>query len=407
MLKISRQKGIEKILNNNLCIGCGLCQSYLGKDKCTMEIKNGFYFPRLLKETSSKENKDIYNLCPAIHVEANSPQKVWGDLERVYEGWSNDNNIRYKASSGGFITAIAIYLLETGQVDGILHVGKVNGEWLYNELTISYTKNDIISKCQSRYAPSLTLNNIFQILDKDKSKKYLFIGKPCDITAIRNIQRKYPCYKKQFVLLISIFCGGMPSYTSSEKIAELLNKNNSAPINIKYRGEGWPGDCKVIYKDGTSGSYSYHYSWSKILSPSIIFRCKICPDGIGLLSDISVGDSWNTKDGYPDFNEDDGRSLIFVRNNKALKIIQDALDKKYITLREFSTSNMKEIQPAQYRKRLQMGIRILAAQLMTHNMLKFSNLCMFRHSLGVNPVEAIKIFKGTIIRFYKSKATNE
>lgn len=398
---------MEKILKNNLCIGCGLCQSYLGNHRCIMKIKDGFYKPHFLTPLSKKEKKEIYNLCPGIHIEAKEPQSLWGNLAAVYEGWSTDNNIRYKSSSGGFITAFAIYLLESGLIDGVLHVGKIEGKWLFNELSISKTKDEIISKSQSRYAPALTLHNIFQILDKDRNKKYLFIGKPCDIAAIRNLTKLFPSYKKQFVLLISIFCGGMPSYNSSEKIAQILNKNKSVPISIKYRGDGWPGNCQVKFKDNSYGAFSYHYSWSKILSPSINFRCKICPDGIGLLADIAVGDSWNTKDGYPDFKEAEGKSLIFVRNKNALSIIKAAQNNKNIVLSNFSTSNMREIQPAQYKKRIQMGIRILAAQILTFNLLKFSNLRMFRHSLHSNPITALKIFRGTIIRFYKSKKNNE
>lgn len=394
---------MKRIINNNLCIGCGLCQSFLGEDKCIMSLENGFYKPHLIKKLSLNEIKSIYKLCPGVHVEANTPQSLWGDLLGVYESWSKDLTIRHKASSGGFVTSTAIFLLENGIIDGVLHVGNKKNNWLYNELTVSNTKEEIISKSQSRYAPALTLHNIIQILNKDKKKKYLFIGKPCDIAGIKNLLNLYPHYKKQIILTISIFCGGMPNYKSSEQIANLLKKTKAEPINIKYRGDGWPGECVVKYDDGTQNSFSYHYSWSKILSPTINFRCKICPDGIGLLADIAVGDSWNTKDGYPCFEEDDGRSLVFIRSKQALDYIKAAYQMGYIDLKCYTTQNMNEIQPAQFHKRSQMGIRILAAQLLTMNMLNFKNLCMYKHAIHNRPLEALKIFKGTINRYYKSK----
>lgn len=61
---------------------------------------------------------------------------------------------------------------------------------------------------------------------------------------------------------------------------------------------------------------TYNDSWGKILGRELGFRCKICPDGIGMLADISSGDSWNTKDGYPDFTEGDGKTFVLYAQIK-------------------------------------------------------------------------------------------
>lgn len=104
----------------------------------------------------------------------------------------------------------------------------------------------------------------------------------------------------------------MPSYNASIKAWKLSGKEQE-PVSLKYRGDGWPGYFTVKWADNTDFKLDYNESWGKVLGRELGFRCKICPDGIGMLADIAVGDSWNTKNGYPDFTEGAGKSFVMVR----------------------------------------------------------------------------------------------
>ena len=281
---------INKIKKYDLCIGCGLCEAVIGKEVCTMELNNkGFYEPIVNEELNKKDSKLLKYVCPGIHVETTPNKGAWGSMKSICEAWATDKAIRHKAASGGVVTSLAIFLLEHHAVDAILQVGVKAGSYLHNELKVSRTKDDILANAQSRYAPALVFSNIKRILESS-SDTYAFIGKPCDIAGIKNYLSLFPQYKDRIKFFISIFCAGMPSYNATERTWK-QSGHTDEPISLKYRGEGWPGNFCAKFENGDKYEISYNDSWGKILGKSLGFRCKICPDGIGMLADVAVGDS--------------------------------------------------------------------------------------------------------------------
>ena len=54
-------------------------------------------------------------ICPVNGINYNKRQdkELWGPSYGIYKGWSLDDKIRYEAASGGVITAMACFLVET------------------------------------------------------------------------------------------------------------------------------------------------------------------------------------------------------------------------------------------------------------------------------------------------------
>lgn len=391
---------IEKIVQNGFCIGCGLCSSIIGKDKCEMKLyPNGFYYPKI--KGGDTKDKIVKDICPGIRVTDHQEHGVWGHVDMVAEAWSTDKDLRYRAASGGASSAIILYLLENNKVDAVLQVGVVDGDFLQNELKVSRTRKEIFNNAQSRYAPALTLYNLKQILDIGK-ETYAFVGKPCDIAGIKNFIEQYPVYKERIKYTISIFCAGMPSYNASKKTWQ-KSGNLEDPVSLKYRGDGWPGNFKAVWKNGESYEISYNESWGKVLGKHLCFRCKICPDGIGLLADISVGDSWNTLNGYPNFKEADGRNFCFIRTQNGVDIFNDAVQCGYLESRAFHVSNVQNMQRYQYARRHLVGWRIMASYILSMGQIKFRGLGLNVLALKSNKVKGLKEFIGTWKRFVKNK----
>ena len=219
------------------------------------------------------------------------------------------------------------------EVNGILQVRVQDDTYLYNKLYISRTREDVLKCNSSRYAPALVFPDIINILESKPDDVYAFIGKPCDIVGLKNLIAKYPQYKERIKYYLSIFCAGMPSYNATQKALDTFGREEE-PVILRYRGAGWPVFFKATYADGTSSMMSYNDSWGKILGRDLGFRCKICPDGIGMLADISSGDSWNTKNGYPDFTEADGKNFCFVRTTRGKNLIEKAKKAGYIQIEE-------------------------------------------------------------------------
>jgi len=389
---------IDKIKKKHLCLGCGLCASVIGHDKCRMELSpDGFYKPIL---NESVDDSFVKKLCPGLKVHGKYGGELWGRHLDVVESWACDEDIRYHSSSGGTTSALAICLLEEHEVDAVLQVGVAEDNCLWNEMKVSRCRADIVRNAQSRYAPALTLYNLRQLLDNNNDT-YAYIGKPCDIAGVKNFLEMFPQYKERIKLFISIFCAGMPSFEGSKKAFSLSGKN-TRPSSLKYRGDGWPGYFKAVWDDGTEFRLSYNESWGKILGHFANFRCKVCADGTGSLADVSIGDSWRTKDGYPDFEEQDGRSLVFYRTKKGRDAMKVAEAKGYVTIHNtINIDSIKYIQPGQYNRRKYAGWRILVVQIMTLGMLDFRGLGIMEQSVKADLFIGLKNMKGTFLRMLR------
>lgn len=391
-------KQVKDIIKSGLCLGCGLCEAIVGADKCKMKITaEGFYQPEFEGEISEADNRMIMSCCPSINVRSGGQSGVWGNIIDVTESWATDSVLRKKSATGGVISALAIYLLESKRVDAILQIGVKEGSWLHNELLISRTKDDVFKNAQSRYAPALVFDRIKEILD-GSTEVFGFIGKPCDIAGIKNFLELHQEYKNRIKYTLAIFCAGIPSYNATKDLVTQANNPNN-PHFLKYRGDGWPGEFEIRFPDGQSFKASYNDSWGQVLGRTLGIRCKICPDGIGMLADISTGDSWNTKDGYPDFTEADGRNFVFVRTRNGEDLYKGAVQEGVISHSKLDIRSIKDMHKYQYFRRLYSGWRVMALQILTRRLLRFSGLGLNKIMFELSVKSGIKEFLGTVRRF--------
>lgn len=69
---------ISKIIKNDLCLGCGLCEAISPKSMLRINV-NGFYRPDPIPTDHNSINK-IIHCCPGIHIESVKGHNtdVWG-----------------------------------------------------------------------------------------------------------------------------------------------------------------------------------------------------------------------------------------------------------------------------------------------------------------------------------------
>ena len=110
---------LSDIVDNGLCIGCGLCQSIAGKDNIavSMSIK-GRLEPKEIKKITPETFNKILSVCPGVVVEGLSKELVdektkhdlvWGYYLSLCYAWSTDNKIRFESSTGGLLNGLSIY----------------------------------------------------------------------------------------------------------------------------------------------------------------------------------------------------------------------------------------------------------------------------------------------------------
>lgn len=391
---------ISKIDKSGLCLGCGICESVLGSQSIKMNLESdGFYHPKIKHTTKDKEDV-IKRVCPSINIVNEVPlsknNTVWGDIQTMYSSFSTNSEIRRIGSSGGTISAIAIDLLESGIVGGVLQVGGDVEDYTRNTLKISKNREDVLSCASSRYAPALVFDRVIQILESS-DLSFCFIGKPCDISGLKNLLLEYPKYEGRIKLTVAILCAGMPSINATNELVSSFSPNY--PIdNLVYRGNGWPGFFSFNDKNNQNHKKSYNDSWGQVLGKQIHLRCKICPDGIGLQADIAVGDAWETKDGYPDFTEKEGNSLLIVRTVKGSKYIDKFVKNGALSIAPLGLEKLKLMQPYQYNRRKKSGIRVVAIWAIKRINLNFKNLGLIRNTLSESPYAILREFIGSLKR---------
>ena len=291
----------------DFCTGCGLCHSIYGVE--LKKTEKGFVVPTDLTESQAKCLNDIC-MCSGTFWRENEKHSIWGTTEiPPFYAFSANAHTRKTASSGGILTEIAIYLLRSGHVDGIIQTRVAQDSSIKTETVVSTTEEDVRKCAGSRYAVSSPLLKVKDLMEN--GKKYAFIGKPCDVQSVHNWQRNDPEKREQIPYLLSFLCAGVPSLQAEQKLLKSLNTNEDTCTKITYRGNGWPGYTVAYSAQGQTGSMSYEESWGKILGRDVALACRFCFDGIGEAADISCGDGWYIRDGKPDFTENDGRNALY------------------------------------------------------------------------------------------------
>jgi len=396
---------VDRVVDKKLCNSCGVCSTVF-PEKIKIVENNEFNFPVQKSKLNNLEEANFKNLCPGIsqnfYNTGINHDDVWGSYDEVAQGYSLDKEIRHRSSSGGLLTELACFLLESKKVDGVIHVGS-NQEIPTEAITkISYSLHDVCSNTGSRYQPVSTLDKVLQKIDL--KKRYAIIGKPCEITALRNLIKLKPHLENVFVFKLSFFCAGTPSRSSVKKLIKSIYKNNDIK-NFWFRGFGWPGKTTIINSQNKSFKTDYENSWGKILGPNINPRCKICVDGIGASADFVSADIWKSDSkGSPLFSEADGNGLILSRNSKSKEIIDEMVGLKRIQRNRFNISNLQKVQPSQFRRRTTVYFRLLAKSLVSRIKISHENSGASKVSLKYTGLkEGLRIFFGSIYRCFLGK----
>ena len=377
------------------CTGCGLCQS-LNKAELSIDNK-GFSHP------INYDSTFLMKVCPVSGLQSRrlSEKSIWGRSQSVYLGWAKDNAIREKASSGGVLTTLALYLLKENIVDGIIQVHRDEECAYKNKTVISTTPQEVLDGSGSRYSISHPLDIIGKL---DQSKKYCLIAKPCDITVIRNYTEIVPEINDCIKICLSFFCMGLPSNDAQKKLLEKLECSKGCS-SLTYRGNGWPGFATAIDLAGNTHQITYDDSWGKILGRDMMPFCRYCIDGMGEDADISCGDAWYVKDGKPDFDEHEGRNVIFARSELGAKLLQQAHECGSLSLKQCDDyeSYLPVVQYSQYMRRATLSARINALQVMRKPHPDYAKAILNSYSKKVRYKNNLKVFLGMLRRIHKGK----
>lgn len=250
-------------------------------------------------------------------------------------GYTKQDDIRRKSSSGGLFYELSQVILE----DGGVVFGACYDKEMHQVVHKSTEETSIENMLKSKYVESKLGDTYkkFETYLKD-GKKVLFCGTPCQAAGLYNLkEKKWSRYKNQLFIL-DFLCEGVPSYKIfQEYIKDSENKSEKEIETIEFRSKsyGWNVHCmKIQYKDGTSRiipSFSDSYMHTFIMDLTMNRRsCYACPFREKKYSDVTIGDFWKVSNVDKSCVDNKGVSAIFVNSEAGNILIEKARKNLYI-----------------------------------------------------------------------------
>lgn len=312
---------IEKTVKNNLCTSCGICKAVCPKKCIEYERNNDQYLPNVNKEQCIKCGLCL-EMCPGISsdykeqyeaLKEEYPNDIFiGNYKYCLNAFSKNEDIRKNSTSGGIITSIVRHQLQKKKynvaflVDTFNYSTQVNVKE-YEEIT------DYKNISKSRYV-SVSQANLIEYMINNPEAKIIIVAVGCAVYGIVNVIRKYKLDRNNY-LILGLFCDNSLSYN----IFEYFNTDSQVK-ELYFRTKeksGWPGNVKVILKDGNEKYYPANKR-KEVKKYFHLERCLYCVDKLNQFADISIGDNYTEK------NQDSkGSNSLIIRTQKGVDVIKE------------------------------------------------------------------------------------
>ncbi|MEA3151426.1 MAG: coenzyme hydrogenase subunit beta [Gammaproteobacteria bacterium] len=356
---------VEQIVQGGLCIGCGLCQAIAGPDRIqVLMTREGRERPVVRTALDAATLERINAVCPGILVEGavadtntheTESDLIWGGAQRLALGYAADPAVRYRGSTGGVLTALGQFLLQSGRANFILHVAASTDAPMRTERRLSFDAVSVLDGAGSRYGPAAPLIDFTSVLDR--GEPFAVIAKPCDISAVRNLAKFDPRVDRYMQYALTLVCGGASELTKSEDVLNEFGLKEEELSLFRYRGYGNPGPTRLETRDGREFELTYQKMWEVEATWKIQSRCKICPDALGEGADVVASDVWP---GGGPTGESEGMNGLIVRTRRGLELYEAAVAAgaikvlpNAVTFRDFD-----DFQPHQVRKKRAVWARL-------------------------------------------------
>jgi len=397
---------LPAVVNGGLCTGCGGCVSALSRNpgdampRVMKMTEDGYLRPEPALPLPPAQQRIFESVCAGARIDGKASESnyhpLWGPIRRLATGYATDPEVRYRGSSGGVLTALAIGLVETGEVEFVLSSSADNDDPIGNLTMPRADRAAMLQAAGSRYGPSSPLAGLEGHLQA--GRKFAFVGKPCDVATLTRMAKQDSRIDELIPYRLAFFCAGVPSRLGTLAVLNALNVSYEDLVRFQYRGDGWPGLARATRRDGSEESMDYNSSWGSILNRHLQHRCKVCPDGTGEFADIACADAWYGKDGYPDFAERDGRSLIVARSEAGQRLLARLEQAGQISTEPLDIEEIARMQPYQVNRKRNVLSRSTGTQLAGGKTGRFRGLALLPLLLSDNPLNQLRNLFGSIKR---------
>ncbi len=402
-LSIAALRDAGDVVQARLCVGCGACVYACRDERISLVNRVAEGLRPVVAAGRCGECHDCIDICPGVGMSHAEPPETtapmaalresWGPVLEVWEGHATDPALRADGSSGGLASALALHCIEQRGMHGLLHIAADEATRWVNRSVLSRDRHAVLAATGSRYAPAAPCDGLQAI--EDAPGPCVFIGKPCDVQALRKAEALRPALAAKVGVAIGIFCAGTPSLQGT---LDLLARHGVDPTQVdelRYRGRGWPGTFAVRMKGSADWRElaTYAEAWG-FLQQYRPYRCHLCPDGTSEFADIACGDPW-----YREIAADEaGLSLVVVRTERGREIVRSAIAAGTVRLApvaaEVLTLSQRELQS----KRGAIWGRLLTMKALGVAAPRFQGFSLYRNWLRLTTKERLRSLFGTARR---------
>ncbi len=368
--------GTTKIMlaNEKNCTGCLACLAACEKGAIRIEVtKAGYEIPKIDPDFCVSCRR-----CQSVCVVKNNDSIKWQDNPKeetneksAYVAYNNDENLRFKAASGGAFAALATGFLRDGGVvfgvrlyfeDGLPVIKHVPVE---NESELSYI-------LQSKYVQSDASSAYRQIkILLENNKKVLFCGTSCQVDALYRYLEKNGSPHVANLFTIDLICHGVPGRKFFQDYIQMVEKKNKSKLNdftfrlkdnlhkrILYQ-ETWtmsPDRGKEENKFAPANKSSYYRLFLGEESyRNACYECKYA--SINKPADITIGDYFELAQDYPEIYSRllqqsiwDINSLIIhtSQGKKLVRLAGELITTYNVDLKKVQASHKQLCKPSQH-----------------------------------------------------------
>ena len=328
---------MNEIINKSMCTGCTACYASCPVGAIKMVPNEaGFLYPQV-NDSMCINCGRCKSVCP---ISNETSQNL---VLESYIGKNNNQDIRKESASGGIFTNIAEWVLE--------RKGVVFGAAYTDNLVVKHIEVDNIKDLQklrmSKYVQSEVGECFKRVKELLNSGRYvLFSGTPCQIAGLYCFLIK----KYENLVLIDVVCHGVPSPLLFEEYkSEIKKYYNNEIKNIYFRSKILGHACSTIMVELANGRQlhskklikSYPRLWFLgYISRECCYNCSF--KKIERVGDFTIFDSFKSANIYKYSDDDRGLSNIYIRTDKARKIIQDISERINMVKTDYIITSEKD-----------------------------------------------------------------
>jgi len=354
-------KTVSGVVDKGWCTGCGTCAAFCPADALRMSIaQDGNYVPHVKAEACTGCGFCL-ELCPAANenfkelnefVFGKAPDDVLlGNVSNCYTGYSADSELRYRATSGGTITSLLLFLLREKMIDGAVLTRLKKDEPLVAEPFIARSEEEILSAMGSKYVP-VPLNTILKTVFEGEGK-FAIVALPCHLHGIRRAEMKIEGLRQKIIYHFGLVCSRTMSSHGWTFVLDKIGIAAEDISELKFRGEGWPGGLIAYLKNGERRFLPMLGTcWSEIFGASYFsnYYCTLCSDIFADMSDISFADAYIKSIMKTDKN---GTSILLTRTCQGQQLVEKAVSQNIIEVSDLSLQEALKAQlfMTMYKKR--------------------------------------------------------